>query len=104
MGKRGRFAKVSELSKTLAKSPIPYFNRHIDIRFQKPFTDSAPNENLNRVVEIQVQTSTVMIGIVVDSVSEVLNIKGEEIEETKKPACWARAFRLAGISEQSPIF
>ena len=34
------------------------------------------------VVEIAGQTGTVMIGIVVDSVSEVLNIKGEDIEET----------------------
>lgn len=34
------------------------------------------------VVEIEGQTGTVMIGIVVDSVSEVLNIKGDDIEET----------------------
>jgi purine-binding chemotaxis protein CheW len=34
------------------------------------------------VVEIEGQSGTVMIGIVVDSVSEVLNIKGEDIEET----------------------
>ncbi|MBW1784475.1 MAG: purine-binding chemotaxis protein CheW [Deltaproteobacteria bacterium] len=34
------------------------------------------------VVEIQGQTGMVMMGIVVDSVSEVLNIKGEEIEAT----------------------
>ena len=34
------------------------------------------------VVEIQVQSGTVMIGIVVDAVSEVLNIKGDDIEET----------------------
>lgn len=34
------------------------------------------------VVEIQGQTGTVMIGIVVDSVSEVLNIKKEDVEET----------------------
>jgi purine-binding chemotaxis protein CheW len=34
------------------------------------------------VVEIQGQSDTVMIGIVVDSVSEVLNINGEDIEET----------------------
>jgi purine-binding chemotaxis protein CheW len=34
------------------------------------------------VVEIDGLTGTVQIGIVVDSVSEVLNIKGEEIEET----------------------
>jgi len=34
------------------------------------------------VVEMQGQTGTVMIGIVVDSVSEVLNIKKEDVEET----------------------
>ena len=34
------------------------------------------------VVEIECAASTVMIGIVVDAVSEVLNIKGEDIEET----------------------
>jgi purine-binding chemotaxis protein CheW len=34
------------------------------------------------VVEIQGQAGMVMIGIVVDSVSEVLNIKKEDIEET----------------------
>ena len=34
------------------------------------------------VVEIDGSVGTVQIGIVVDSVSEVLNIKGEEIEET----------------------
>ena len=34
------------------------------------------------VVEISGRAGTVQIGIVVDSVSEVLNIKGEEIEET----------------------
>jgi purine-binding chemotaxis protein CheW len=34
------------------------------------------------VVEIRGQNGTVMIGIVVDSVSEVLNIKGEDIEPT----------------------
>jgi len=34
------------------------------------------------VVEIESAASTVMIGIVVDAVSEVLNIKGEDIEET----------------------
>lgn len=34
------------------------------------------------VVDIQGQTETVLIGIVVDSVSEVLNIKGEDIEDT----------------------
>ena len=34
------------------------------------------------VVEISGQTGTVLIGIVVDAVSEVLNIKGEEIEDT----------------------
>jgi len=34
------------------------------------------------VVEIRGEAGTVMIGTVVDSVSEVLNIKAEEIEET----------------------
>ena len=34
------------------------------------------------VVEIIGQSGLVLIGIVVDSVSEVLNIKGEDIEET----------------------
>jgi purine-binding chemotaxis protein CheW len=34
------------------------------------------------VVEIQGQSGTVMIGTVVDSVSEVLTIKGEDIEDT----------------------
>ena len=34
------------------------------------------------VVEITGQSGTVRIGIVVDSVSEVLNIKGEDIEDT----------------------
>ncbi len=34
------------------------------------------------VVEIDSDAGTLLIGIVVDSVSEVLNIRGEEIEET----------------------
>jgi purine-binding chemotaxis protein CheW len=34
------------------------------------------------VVEIEGQAGTVQIGIVVDAVSEVLNIKGEEVEDT----------------------
>jgi purine-binding chemotaxis protein CheW len=34
------------------------------------------------VVEIEGSAGTVQIGIVVDSVSEVLNIKGEDVEET----------------------
>ncbi len=34
------------------------------------------------VVEIEGQAGTIQIGIVVDSVSEVLNVKGEDIEDT----------------------
>ncbi len=34
------------------------------------------------VVEIEAQAGTVMIGVVVDAVSEVLNIKGDDIEDT----------------------
>ena len=40
------------------------------------------------VVEIEGQAGTIMMGIVVDSVSEVLNIKGVDIEES--PAFGAR--------------
>ncbi len=36
------------------------------------------------VVEIDSNSATILIGIVVDAVSEVLNIKEEEIEETPK--------------------
>ena len=34
------------------------------------------------VVEIEAQSGTVMIGIVVDAVSEVLNVNGDDIEDT----------------------
>jgi len=34
------------------------------------------------VVEIEMQAVQIVIGVIVDSVSEVLNIKGEDIEET----------------------
>ena len=34
------------------------------------------------MVEIAGQAGTVLIGIVVDSVSEVLNVKGDDIEDT----------------------
>jgi purine-binding chemotaxis protein CheW len=34
------------------------------------------------VVEIALQTGTILVGIVVDAVSEVLNIKSDEIEKT----------------------
>jgi purine-binding chemotaxis protein CheW len=33
-------------------------------------------------VEIEGQTGTIMIGIVVDAVSEVLNIKADDVEDT----------------------
>lgn len=36
------------------------------------------------VVEIEGSSGTVMIGVVVDSVSEVLNIKSEDVEETPR--------------------
>jgi purine-binding chemotaxis protein CheW len=35
------------------------------------------------VVEIDGQTGTILIGIVVDAVSEVLNIKSEDMEDTR---------------------
>jgi purine-binding chemotaxis protein CheW len=51
------------------------------IRFGMPITDYTERTCII-VVEIAGQSSTVMMGIVVDSVSEVLNIKGEEIGDT----------------------
>ena len=51
------------------------------LRFGLPSTDYTERTCII-VVEIQTQTGTIIIGIVVDSVSEVLNIKGVDIEDT----------------------
>ncbi len=53
----------------------------IDLRMKFGMAETAYTERTCIiVVEIEGEDSTVKIGIVVDSVSEVLNIKGEEIE------------------------
>jgi len=62
---RGKVIPVVDLRLKFSMEPIPYSDRTCII-----------------VVEIDAQSSTVFIGIVVDAVSEVLNIKEEEIEET----------------------
>lgn len=55
----------------------------IDLRLRFGVEEKAYNERTCIiVVEIGGQAGTVLIGIVVDSVSEVLNIQAEDIEET----------------------
>jgi purine-binding chemotaxis protein CheW len=62
---RGKVIPVVDLRLKFNMESIPYSDRTCII-----------------VVEIDAESSTVFIGIVVDAVSEVLNIKEEEIEET----------------------
>ncbi len=62
---RGKVIPVVDLRRRFGMEEIAYTDRTCII-----------------VVEIQGESGMVMIGIVVDSVSEVLNIKGEEIEAT----------------------
>ena len=62
---RGKVIPVTDLRMRFSMEEIDYTERTCII-----------------VVEIPGPTGTVMIGIVVDSVSEVLSIKGDEIEET----------------------
>ena len=62
---RGKVIPVIDLRLKFNMEEIPYTDRTCII-----------------VVEIESDVSTVLIGIVVDAVSEVLNVKGEDIEET----------------------
>ena len=62
---RGKVIPVMDLRLRFGMSSIDYTERTCII-----------------VVEIGGQTGTVLVGIVVDAVSEVLNIKAEDIEET----------------------
>lgn len=62
---RGKVIPVIDLRSKFDMESIPYNDRTCIV-----------------VVEIDNDTSTVLIGIVVDSVSEVLNIREDEIEET----------------------
>jgi purine-binding chemotaxis protein CheW len=62
---RGKVIPVVDLRLKFSLESIPYSERTCII-----------------VVEIDSESHTILIGIVVDSVSEVLNIKGEDIENT----------------------
>ncbi len=64
---RGKVIPVVDLRLKFTMGEIPYTDRTCII-----------------VVEIDSDTATVLIGIVVDAVSEVLNIRKEEIEDTPK--------------------
>lgn len=64
---RGKVIPVLDLRAKFEMEPIPYTERTCII-----------------VVEIDSAAATILIGIVVDSVCEVLNIREEEIEETPK--------------------
>ncbi|OGR26778.1 MAG: chemotaxis protein CheW [Desulfobacterales bacterium RIFOXYA12_FULL_46_15] len=64
---RGKVIPVLDLRAKFEMPSIPYTERTCII-----------------VVEIDSSVSTILIGIVVDSVCEVLNIREEEIEETPK--------------------
>ncbi len=62
---RGKVIPVMDLRRRFGMDSIDYTERTCII-----------------VVEIETKSGTIQIGIVVDSVSEVLNIKGEDIEDT----------------------
>jgi len=62
---RGKVIPIIDLRLKFSMEAIPYSDRTCII-----------------VVEIDSDTTTVLIGIVVDAVSEVLNIREDEIEET----------------------
>jgi purine-binding chemotaxis protein CheW len=64
---RGKVIPVLDLRTKFEMEPIPYTERTCII-----------------VVEIDSDTATLLIGIVVDAVSEVLNIREDEIEDTPK--------------------
>jgi len=64
---RGKVIPIIDLRLKFNMEAIPYSDRTCII-----------------VVEIDSDTSTVLIGIVVDAVSEVLNIREDEIEDTPK--------------------
>lgn len=62
---RGKVIPVMDLRLKFSMEAIPYSGRTCII-----------------IVEIETESDTILIGIVVDSVSEVLNIKETDIEET----------------------
>ncbi len=92
-----RILKVKEIIGMMRITPIPQTPEYvkgvinlrgkvipvIDLRVRFAMASVSYTERTCIVVvEIDAATGTLHIGIVVDSVSEVLNIKGSEIEET----------------------
>jgi purine-binding chemotaxis protein CheW len=89
--------KIKEIIGMMPITPVPQTPEHVkgvinlrgrvipvvDLRLRFGMDSIDYNERTCIiVVEIDGRAGTVMIGIVVDSVSEVLNIKAEEIEDT----------------------
>lgn len=89
--------KIKEIIGMMSITPVPRTPEHVkgvinlrgkvipvvDLRLRFGMDSIEYNERTCIiVVEIVGQAGTVMIGTVVDSVSEVLNIKGDDIEET----------------------
>ena len=89
--------KIKEIIGMMPITPVPRTPEHVkgvvnlrgkvipvvDLRLRFGMDAIEYNERTcTIVVEIEGQSGTIMIGTVVDSVSEVLNIKGEDIEDT----------------------
>jgi purine-binding chemotaxis protein CheW len=89
--------KVREIIKMMDITSVPQVPRHVkgvinlrgkvipvvDLRLKFEFADSGYTERTCIiVVEVALSASKVMMGIVVDAVSEVLTISADEIEQT----------------------
>ena len=74
----------------------------IDLRFRFGMNSKAYTERTCIiVVEIEHDSRTLQIGIVVDSVSEVLNIKGSDIEETPEFGTTLNTDYILGMAKTS---
>lgn len=72
----------------------------IDLRLRFGMEEIGYNERTCIiVVEMQAQARTVQTGVVVDSVSEVLNIKGEDIEDTPSFGAKLDTSYIAGMAK-----
>ncbi len=80
---RGKVIPVLDLRTKFEMPTIPYTERTCII-----------------VVEIDSDTSTILIGIVVDSVSEVLNIREEEIEDPPRFGTQLRHDYILGMAKR----
>jgi len=79
---RGKVIPVVDLRLKFSMDPIDYTERTCII-----------------VVEIEAQSGTTMIGIVVDAVSEVLSIKGEDIVDTPTLGASLNADYILGMAK-----